>query len=168
MSALRGIYKVRAEEHKRKRTITPYSFCFNVIVDWVLNGTATGRLAREDGVTFILEAGHRNNSEAEWLFNDIRTKFGLESVLRSISFVTKKECRAIQMADLIAFYSRRHGVAHIKAHERREREPREPMMDLIAGSVPVRSFVATDFGAAAKELPYWRPPVRRSIFSTPA
>lgn len=160
MSVVRGTYKVRAEEYKRKRTITPYSNCFNVILDWVLSGAVAGRLAHEEGVAFILETGHRNNAETEWLFNGIRSTFALESVLRSISFVGKNECRAIQMADLIAFYSRKHVVAQLKAHEKQQPEPQEPMMNLIAGSVPIRSFVATDFGAAAKELPYWRLPTR--------
>jgi hypothetical protein len=43
-------------------------------------------------------------------FYNVRQQFHLENVLRSVSFVPKRNCRAIQMADLIAFHSRRHSV----------------------------------------------------------
>ena len=159
ISVVKDIYKVRATEYKRKRMVTPYSYCFNVIIDWVLHGTSTGQLSRKDGVAFVIEAGHVNNGEAERLFNDIRTIHKLENVLRSISFVGKDNCRAIQVADLLAFYSRRHGVAFMNALKKGLPEPREPMMSLLAESVPIRSFVASDFGRAGG-LPSWRPPVR--------
>jgi hypothetical protein len=38
-------------------------------------------------------------------FYNVRQQFHLENVLRSVSFVPKRNCRAIQMADLIAFHS---------------------------------------------------------------
>jgi hypothetical protein len=95
----------------RKRTVTPYTFCFNVIIDWILRDIRIGRLAHAEGVALILECGHENNPEAEEQFHKIRKLHKLENVLPSISFVPKDKCRAIQIADLLAFYSRKDGAA---------------------------------------------------------
>jgi hypothetical protein len=149
MSALKEIYSSRAAESGRKRTVTPYTFCSNIIIDWVLTDIRVGRIANTDGVAFILEAGNESNAEVEWNFNEVRRQHHLENVLRSISFVSKKSCRAIQMADLFAFYSRRHGGAMERAPiEERARAQRSPgtMLNIITESVPHRAFVATDFG----------------------
>jgi hypothetical protein len=42
MSALKDVYKERAAESDRKRTVTPYTFCSNVLIDWVLGDIRTG------------------------------------------------------------------------------------------------------------------------------
>ena len=115
MSAQKRSYQehatYRAEGMPPRRTVTPYTFCFQVIVDWILRGVQIGRAVNTEGVAFVLECGHENNPQAEQEFNWIRKNYSLENVLRSISFVSKDNCRAIQYADVLAFYSRRDGVA---------------------------------------------------------
>jgi len=146
MSALKSSYKSRADSSSRKRTVTPYTFCFNVIIDWILRGVVTGRAANEEGVALILECGHDNNAEAEQQFYEIRKKHHIERILRSISFVSKEACRAIQLADLIAFYSRRSGVSLLKAREEGKKTyPIDTMDRIIVEGLSHRSFVATDF-----------------------
>jgi hypothetical protein len=120
MSVRKSSYKSRAAESTRKKTITAYSFCFNVIVDWILRGVSSGRLAHEEGVSFVVESGHQNNAEVEDVFSDVRRLHGLENILRSISFREKGSSRAVQMADLIAFYSRRHNAAIMKSNSGKE------------------------------------------------
>jgi Protein of unknown function (DUF3800) len=152
MSALKTTYKSRAAESGRKRTVTPYTFCFNVIIDWVLTDVRVGRIANTKGVSFILECGHENNAEAEENFYEVRRLHKLEGTLRSIGFVPKESCRAIQVADLFAFYSRRHGVAMEKAplnDRMRVRTSPGVMLNIITESVPHRAYVATDFGPSA-------------------
>jgi len=145
MSALKQVYKTRAEESDRKRTVSPYTFCFNVILDWILRDIRVGKKANTEGLSFVLEAGHDNNAEAEQCFYNVREQHNLDGVLHSIGFVSKQDCRAIQMADLLAFYSRRHGVAMEKAPIEDRENVRNEMMNIIAGCVPIRAFVATDF-----------------------
>ena len=65
MSAAKGEYKAAADRSTRKRTISPYSFCSNVILDWLLADIRVSKKANEEGVAFILEDGHENNPEAE-------------------------------------------------------------------------------------------------------
>jgi hypothetical protein len=152
MSALKGVYWTRAAESNRKRTCTPYSFCFQRIIDWILTSLVIGKAAHSEGVAFILESGNKNNAEAEEQFHSVRKLHNLEKVLTSICFVDKASCRAIQMADLLAFYSRRHGIAMEKARmEEKERVRRTPgmMMNIITERIPHLTFVATDFGPSA-------------------
>jgi hypothetical protein len=155
MSAVKETYKTRAEEGKRKRTVTPYTFCFNVIIDWLLTDVGVGRAANMEGLKVVLEAGHENNAEAQEQFYSVREHHNLEAILHSISFVRKDSCRAIQMADLLAFYSRRHGVAMetVPVDERSDLLP-VTIMNIIAGGVPIRAFVATDFGSNAEGRPF--------------
>jgi hypothetical protein len=55
------------------------------------------------------------------------------------------------MADLLAFYTRRHGVAMEAApiEERSEIKPSE-MINIILEGVPILAYVATHFGANAE------------------
>lgn len=146
MSAVKDTYKIRAAESGRKRTVTPYTFCFNVIVDYLLRSIFIGRRVHEEGIAFVLECGHENNAEAEAEFHVVRKMFNVENVLRSISFVPKDNCRAIQIADLLAFYGRRDNAKLEKARREGNTQFRaETMMRIIAGSVPHWGFVSTDF-----------------------
>lgn len=115
MSTLKEVYAARAVESDRKRTVTPYTFCFQVINDWILRDIRVGRAANTEGLAYVIEAGNEHNAEAEEQFYAVRELHSLEGVLTSIRFFAKESCRAIQMADLIAFYSRRHGEAMEKS-----------------------------------------------------
>jgi hypothetical protein len=146
MSAIKKTYDRQAKKSCRKRTNRPYTFCMNVIIDWLLRDIRTGRAAWTEGVALILECGHENNPEAEQAFHSLRKKYKLEGVLHSISFVPKEDCRAIQMADLLSFYSRREANAKEKAERTgRKAQEMEQMLKIITEKGPFRGFVATDF-----------------------
>ncbi len=136
----------RASGDEPRRTVTPYTFCFQVIVDWLLRDIRVGRAVHSEGLALVLECGHENNPQAEQEFYWVRKKYGLENVLRSISFVPKDHCRAIQLADLLAFYSRRDGVAYLKAIENSDETfASDTMVKIIVERVLHRAFVATGF-----------------------
>jgi len=160
MSAVKDTYQVRAKESSRKRTVTAYTFCFNVIVQRLFTHAIVGQKANEDGVAFVLESGHESNGELERSFDGIQRKHGHEISLHSLTFVGKKKCRAIQVADLIAFYGRRHGAAQEKtAPEGRPGIKPDPMLEIIQHYVPIDSFVATEFdqGAQSSGTPFQIP-----------
>jgi Protein of unknown function (DUF3800) len=174
MSALKDQYEVRADESGRKRTVTPYSFCFEVINDRILRDVRTGSIANSDGIAYILEAGHENNPEVEQEFATMRKLHKIEHLLHSISFVPKESFRAIQMADLLAFYSRRDGVAHEKARrEGTDSYSIDTMVKIIVEGLPHWGFVATDFGPESGsrflggplECPLSFPPLARASLS---
>jgi hypothetical protein len=148
MSAEKGNYKDHAmyRHDTSRQTVAPYTFCFQVIVDWLLRDIRIGKRVHSEGVKFLLEAGHDNNAQAEKEFNWVRDHFKLESVLHSIDFVDKKSCRAIQLADLIAFYSRRDGVDLLKSKAPGAPEYKlDQMIKILCERIPHRGFVATDF-----------------------
>jgi hypothetical protein len=159
MSALKSRYAQRASESDRKRTVTPYTFCFNVIIDWIMRDYRLGGAAKKEGVALIIEIGHENNPEAEQQFYEIRKLHKIDDVLRSISFVPKNDCRAIQLADLFAFYSRRNSAALEKAkREGKEELKVETMLRIITEGLPHRGFVATEFVQKGPDTPSWIAP----------
>lgn len=147
MAAEKRPYQEAKSQRGKARTSSPYSFCFNVIVDWILRDVRTGRAAHAEGVAFVVEAGHENNPDAERAFHEVRESFDLQDILRSISFVPKDACRAIQLADLLAFYSRRSNERMLKARkEGLTTAPAEPIDHLLIEGAQHRGFVATAFG----------------------
>lgn len=151
MSALKWKYKERAVESQRKRTVTPYTFCAGTLLNWVMTDLRLGKIANADGFSLIFECGNRNNAEAQQYLQGLRPTFpDLDAAFRSISFVQKRQCRAIQMADLMAYYTRRHGAAmEIATPDEMVRlrdSPNDAMMKIIREGLAIRSQVATDFG----------------------
>ena len=146
MSVAKDTYDLCADESQRRRTNRPHTFCMNVIVDWLLRDIRTGRAVWSEGVEIILESGHKNNPEAIQAFQNIIEQHQLQNVLRSITCVHKTQCRAIQMADLFAFYSRREGNALERASRAGEEPPKmEQMLKIITEKGPFRGYVANDF-----------------------
>jgi len=81
---------------------------------------------------------------------------GIADLMHSISFVGKTSCRAIQLADLLAFYSRRNDAAALKAKkEGRDSYQIETMIRIITENLPHRGFVATAFDQFAEGSRFW-------------
>jgi len=147
----------KAYQDKAKRSdlrvASQLAFAFNWMIDRVLTDPLVGKDAYEQGVAFILETGHENNPDAERCFHAVREQHKLD-MLRSISFVPKQSCRAIQVADLLAFYSRRNSAAMEKAGPRkRHKVEAEAVLKIIGEAVPIRPFVATGFWNRGDRLP---------------
>lgn len=128
-SVVKGNYEARRTESRAQgmEKCTPYAYCFRTLIDWILEQAEI----RAVGVSFVLEFGHQNNTEARLLFEDVRRRHGLEEVLGTISFHAKQDSRAIQLADLFAFYSRRH----IKWIEEHQTPNQEPMLTILPGGM---------------------------------
>jgi hypothetical protein len=95
---------------------------------------------------FVEQAYWQVNPQAEQEFYWVREHYNLQTVLKSISFVPKDSCRAIQLADLVAFYTRRDGVVLLKAeNDNKETYEMDIMLKIILEAVPIRGFVATGF-----------------------
>ncbi len=149
-SVRKAPYAARAKEALqrglRKRTVTPYTFCMEAILNWLLLDVEWGKLAHEKGLALILESGNEHNNEAKKALDDIKKIHGLEQV-RSLTFASKADCRAIQMADMFAFYTRRH---NRKIQEPGNEPEVDPVLKVLLENLRQRSFVATDFGPEIK------------------
>jgi hypothetical protein len=93
---------------KKWDTMSAIGVSFSALMTRIVTDPAIGPAVKQDGVAFLIEAGNRNNSEIEQFFHKMAKAPTFEGCLRSINFVEKDSCRAIQLADFFAFYSRRH------------------------------------------------------------
>ena len=148
VSVRKGKYQARRQESRAQgmEKCTPYAYCFRVLCDRLLsesNSWVSGTIRQvraaiqAEGISFILERGHKNNSEVKLLFREVRQRHNLEGVLESISFQAKHDSRAIQLADLFAYYSRRNVRNQGKGGI-------EPILEIICRSVRHHDFIVTD------------------------
>jgi hypothetical protein len=155
-SVRKAPYATRAAEALkrglRKRTSTPYTFCMIGILNWLLTDVHVGKMANEDGLAMILEDGNEHNEEAKKSLDAIKKLHDLEQV-RSLSFISKTSCRAIQMADLFAFYTRRH---NRQIEEFGQKFPIDPVLQVILENLRHKTFVATDFGPDINASRFWQ------------
>jgi hypothetical protein len=162
MSALKSTYSEEKKRRGRQLTRSPYAFCVNVIWDWIFNDIRVGEQAHRDGVALVLEMGHQNNPDAKLAFEETRALFAKQITLHSLIFVPKMHSRAIQVSDLLAYYVRRHGVAQERAPADQLPSVRpDPILEIITAAVPVRAFVATNFGEGTRGT------VTRNLFTPP-
>ncbi|OAN65984.1 DUF3800 domain-containing protein [Sphingomonas sp. TDK1] len=101
-------YKARKAQLRLNPQIGAYGFSFGTIVHTLCHGNEVGLMERvaAEGVAYKVETGHKNNPElASYIQGEIECGNIHEST--TIEFVEKTSCRAIQISDLYAFYSRR-------------------------------------------------------------
>ena len=98
---------------KAAQSMSPYGCAFSSMVSGFCLSDMTSRHVEEYGRSFVVESGHKNNREIEMEFHRLKQRH-FPNVLGSISFSEKTDSRAIQLADLFAFYSR-HQAAKMDA-----------------------------------------------------
>ena len=107
ISARKSYFKEHKKHHPKESRMSPYGACFAAIMHNIMYSNTIGESVRRDGLSFIIEKGHRNNGELEAWFHR-RSKHPLYAgIARAISFADKTSSRALQIADFMAFYSRR-------------------------------------------------------------
>lgn len=122
----------------------------------------------EIDLSIIMEDGNRNNGDALNVFNHLKHERGLPK-LASMSFAGKRDCKAIHLADLLAYYTRRWMDSCVKA-DRKVAKP--AMLAAISEGIQVHTMALTDFadlsqlgGAPPDDQEWWRvrlPPPRKS------
>lgn len=122
--------------------MSPVGVCFSTIMMRIVTDVQIGGSVKENGVAFLVESGNKNNAEIEKLFHKMARQSTFEGCLRSISFIDKGSCRAIQLADFFAFYSRRH----MRNHDRFSGKlalPACAYLDIIKSHGPVWQYGGT-------------------------
>ena len=142
-SVLKETYRARKAESLAEGVgkVSHYAFCFCVIVDALLKPP----LIDFGPVSFIVEDGHKSNPEVRDLFERMKKGHQFGSQLGTISFPTKESSRAIQMADLFAYYSRRHqnGIVASQGKGASPHQP-EPILDIINDHLDSYTRVVTN------------------------
>lgn len=121
-----------------------FGVMFASIMFQLVYGNPFAKLFQRDGLSFMIESGHRNNSELEQYFHNMRGFDTYKGKINSISFVSKDSSRAIQLADFLAFHSRRWAALH--AASPNVIFPKEGILKRIYTKVPhLESVVKSDF-----------------------
>lgn len=155
LSVTREFYDRRAQEAGRSSVYTPYAWAFQVILNWILTSVLVGKKAREEGVRFVVEQGSKNNAGITRAYEYVAETYAdeLGSTLRGLSFVPKNHSRAIQMADLIAYYSYRRGMQlQGVPMNKHSSTALDPVTKVILETCPHQCVVANDFGWREPEL----------------
>ena len=88
--------------------MSPFGLAFGSILHTLVRGNPIGGIVQAEGLSVIVESGHRNSGDMERTFHHYKKHEMFSGALRTISFDDKNSARALHLADLLAFYSRRH------------------------------------------------------------
>jgi hypothetical protein len=144
LAARKQGFESEKRETGRVASMSAYGVCFSALLIRSLMDPDIGPIARKSGVAFLVETGNPNNAEIERFFNQFSQRPEFEGALRSLTFIPKGHCRAIQIADFFAFYGRRH----LQRHDRFDGKfvlPIEPYLAIMQDHVPTWEWMATSF-----------------------
>lgn len=104
----RRALKLDAEHRRVFGSLSGYGFCFgNISLELRRNEKfGVADQIQSEGIAYMLESGSKNNPDI-LRFVDKERRHGNLHVNTTATEVDKRSCRAIQIADLYAFYSRR-------------------------------------------------------------
>ncbi len=107
VSARKSLIKKWKRERPKNSQVSPHGFCFGSIMHLVVHNHTLRDEVRRQKVSFLVESGHNNNGEIERYFHKWKADRMYRDYVGSISFVGKRDSRAIQLADFFAFHARR-------------------------------------------------------------
>lgn len=145
-------YRRRGEETGLNKNRSAYGWCFQMVVEQLLEAPETAERMKRKGVVFLIEQGNANNEDVRAIFDRFKSHepFGLADVMRDIIFVEKSNSLAIQLADFLAYYTRRHNEECVKAGGR-PLAKLPPYLNIAVNSFKHYGFVANDFFGAGPE-----------------
>jgi hypothetical protein len=108
------------------KNISAYGMCFNIIVEYIRNAEQVAAHSHH-GVSFHVEKGNKNNPDVGQRFAYFADHEKLVDIIKTMKFVEKAHSAAIQLADSLAFYSRRH--AEKCEHERNAKAEHDELLD---------------------------------------
>lgn len=90
-----------------------YGSCFRQIVEYIMQSGMMKYFAARHKATlsFVVEAGNRNDADILRVFDLLKfnpNHRGVTEVMKSVTFANKGSSIALQMADFLAFHSRRY------------------------------------------------------------
>lgn len=146
-SAIKSELKRRNAETGLNKHTSTYGFAFLGLANLLLQDKGLRSwIESMDGMdlSFVVEAGHKNDGDLIRIFNEVKASLqerdGLGHKFKSMSFVDKKSCTAVQMADFLVY----HITRQVTAIEKNNRKPvpRTPVMAEIFNS-EIRHITAT-------------------------
>lgn len=136
-------------EEKKKtgkvQNMSPYGVCFSAIMFRACFEPQMGVNVRKFGISFLVESGNKNNDELRGFFDGYAKTKEFSPFLKSLTFIPKTSCRAIQVADFFAFYSRRAMGKHNRFDGKLALPMEEPLA-IMEKHVPLWQQLARGYG----------------------
>jgi hypothetical protein len=149
-SCLKATHAARKADLGLGNNQSPLGFAFAAVLNDVVGDTVLGRDVKFDGIEFILEDGNHNNSGIIKSYTNIKRRHKAD-FLKEIRVVGKRDCIAVQMADLMAFFSRRQA-CQMEANGRKPVEFDKYLQIMMQGIRNV-GRASTDFGGDSRHRP---------------
>lgn len=105
-SVSRGLHKSFRKVGKSAHTYSPLAMAFGPMASAICFGNRIPGIEGMKETHFFVESGNTNNNGLKKVF-DANSRGERSQFLRSITFMAKGSCRAIQLADFCAYYSRK-------------------------------------------------------------
>jgi uncharacterized protein DUF3800 len=135
-------YKKAAARTGLNKDMSAFGQCFGIVCEYILKHDQLAEQAAK-GLSFRVEAGNKNNNDVKQRFEALRGHRQLEDALKTMVFVGKDHSVAIQLADFLAFYSRRH--CDKCERERNARTPHDEPLATMINIVPHDGLLANNF-----------------------
>lgn len=105
-----SVDKAHFTQTKSAHSILPstsaYGFCLHLVCQKLLRSGAVWSEVQKRGITFLVEDGNNNNANVIAELNEIKQKNPeVASYLRNVGTVEKASCKAVQIADYLAYFS---------------------------------------------------------------
>lgn len=127
----------------RSQNQSPYGWSFTTTQEYLLRDPGIQERLRTERLSFVIEDGNKNNAGVLRSFGAIKKEHNLSQV-DSMTFAKKNSTIALQMADVIAFYTRRH-VAAMERNNQRQVEYSPALKVLTDCDIRYIGQAATDF-----------------------
>ncbi|HXO68818.1 MAG TPA: DUF3800 domain-containing protein [Bradyrhizobium sp.] len=143
-SIVRGAYHRARFEFGEKPRESAYGHCFQNVVDAIMRSSVMKYYAAEHRGTlsFVVEAGNKNDADIVRIFNEIKLDprhAGVDRILKTVTFADKGSAIALQMADFLAFHSRRYA---IQCERAKTYLPLSDLQKVIFDAVPTSASVS--------------------------
>jgi len=103
----RQTYRQRQDDTGLNKSMSALGVAFSSIWTAVTLQTSVSEEIRRSGLSFVIEAGNNNETEILNFYNKLKSHEMFAGSAMGMSFVPKHDSRAVQLADFLAFYSRR-------------------------------------------------------------
>lgn len=133
--------------HSDAPQLSAYGYCFGRVLDHIMRSELMMRSAADlqATISFVVEGGNKNDADILRVFNDAKFKpenIGVDKVMKSMSFVDKNSSVCLQMADFLAFHSRRYAFQCEKA---KAYLPKSDLQRVIFEAVPTYVSVSHEY-----------------------
>jgi hypothetical protein len=157
-STTKAEFVAAKKKHGAMPNESPYGFCFRAIVNLLCNDPIMRMqfdVIPSAHISFVLEQGARNSEDAKRVFDGLKRKSPFRERLNSLIFAPKDSTKSLQMADFLAFYSRKY----IGKYDEKVGYPTEPkVLTILQTGMHIEGHVAYDF-----ELTHLQNPIKSGL-----